>query len=123
MSSRGFWQEPRRRHVSRVAVAYAVVDWLLIDVVTQVFPVFHMPDWADQLVVLLIAIGFPIAVILAWAFEVTPGGCTPYRAGDIGGRAAARTNPSRRQVSQRHHHRCARVGSRRVAVAEIHAFQ
>ena len=66
--------ELRRRHVYRVAVAYAVVGWLLIEVATQVFPVFHMPDWAAQLVVLLIALGFPIALVLAWAFEVTPDG-------------------------------------------------
>ncbi|MGH8214431.1 MAG: hypothetical protein ACREPZ_01855, partial [Rhodanobacteraceae bacterium] len=74
MATRGFWHELKRRHVYRVAVAYAVVGWLLIEVATQVFPVFHMPDWADQLVVLLIVIGFPVALILAWAFEMTPEG-------------------------------------------------
>ncbi len=74
MGRRGFWHELRRRHVWRVAVAYAAVGWLLIEAATQVFPVFHMPDWAAQLVVLLIAIGFPVAVILAWAFEITPEG-------------------------------------------------
>ncbi|TAM96034.1 MAG: hypothetical protein EPN40_09685 [Rhodanobacteraceae bacterium] len=74
MGSRGFWLELKRRHVYRVAVAYAVVGWLLIEVATQVFPVFHMPDWTDQLVVLLIVIGFPVALILAWAFEMTPEG-------------------------------------------------
>ncbi len=72
--SRGFLAELRRRHVYRVAVAYAVAGWLLIEIATQVFPVFHMPDWTAQLVVLLIVIGFPIAVILAWAFELTPDG-------------------------------------------------
>ncbi|MGH8114884.1 MAG: hypothetical protein ACREPS_07535, partial [Rhodanobacteraceae bacterium] len=74
MAKRGFWHELKRRHVYRVAVAYVVVGWLLIEVATQVFPVFHMPDWTDQLVVLLILIGFPIALVLAWAFDATPQG-------------------------------------------------
>jgi TolB-like protein/Tfp pilus assembly protein PilF len=74
MRGRGFWQELKRRHVYRVAVAYAVVGWLLIQIATQVFPIFHMPDWTAQLVVLLILVGFPIALVLAWAFDVTPAG-------------------------------------------------
>ncbi len=69
-----FLEELKRRHVYRVAAAYAVVGWVLIEVATQVFPVFHFPDWAAQLVVLLILIGFPIAVVLAWAFDATPEG-------------------------------------------------
>jgi TolB-like protein/Flp pilus assembly protein TadD len=74
MGNRGFWQELKRRHVYRVAVAYAVVGWLLVQIVTQVFPVFHLPDWIDQAVVLLILVGFPIALVLAWAFDATPRG-------------------------------------------------
>ncbi len=74
MGSRGFWEELKRRHVYRVAVAYVIVGWLLIQVVTQVFPVFHLPDWIDQAIVLLILIGFPIALVLAWAFDATPQG-------------------------------------------------
>ena len=66
-----FLEELKRRHVYRVAAAYAVVGWLLIQVATQVFPVFHLPDWIDQAVVLLILIGFPIALVLAWAFDAT----------------------------------------------------
>ena len=69
-----FLEELKRRHVYRVAAAYAVVGWLLIQVATQVFPVFHLPDWIDQAVVLLILIGFPIALVLAWAFDATPHG-------------------------------------------------
>jgi len=57
-----------------VAAAYAIVGWLLIQVATQVFPVFHLPDWIDQAVVLLILLGFPIALVLAWAFDATPQG-------------------------------------------------
>ncbi|TAN07834.1 MAG: tetratricopeptide repeat protein [Rhodanobacteraceae bacterium] len=74
MASRGFWRELKRRHVYRVAAAYAFVGWLLIQVATQVFPVFRLPDWIDQAVVLLILIGFPIALVLAWAFDATPHG-------------------------------------------------
>jgi TolB-like protein/Flp pilus assembly protein TadD len=74
MQSFGFLEELKRRHVWRVAVAYAIVGWLLIQVATQVFPIFHMPDWTAQLVVLLVLLGFPVAVILAWAFEMTPDG-------------------------------------------------
>jgi serine/threonine-protein kinase len=73
-SGSGFLHELRRRHVFRVAVAYAVVGWLLIQFATQVFPVFNLPAWAAQLVVLLILLGFPVALVLAWAFEMTPEG-------------------------------------------------
>lgn len=66
--------ELKRRHVYRMAVAYAVVAWLLIQVATQVFPFFDVPNWAVRLVVVLLALGFPVALILAWAFELTPEG-------------------------------------------------
>jgi len=74
MSSRNFFGELRRRNVYKVAVGYAVVGWLLIQVATQVFPFFEIPNWAVRLVVLLIVVGFPIALVIAWAFELTPGG-------------------------------------------------
>jgi TolB-like protein len=69
-----FFSELKRRNVYRVAVAYAVVAWLLIQIATQLFPFFDIPNWAVRLVVLLLALGFPIALILAWAFELTPEG-------------------------------------------------
>ena len=69
-----FFAELKRRNVYRVAVAYAVVAWLLIQIATQVFPFFEIPNWAVRLVVLLLVLGFPIALILAWAFELTPEG-------------------------------------------------
>ena len=71
---RNFFAELKRRNVYKVAVAYAVVSWLLIQVATQVFPFFEIPNWAVRLVVLLLIIGFPIALILSWAFEITPEG-------------------------------------------------
>ena len=69
-----FFAELKRRNVYKVAVAYAVVGWLLVQVATQVFPLFEIPTWAIRLVVLLIVIGFPIALVIAWAFELTPEG-------------------------------------------------
>jgi len=69
-----FFGELKRRNVYKVAIAYAVVAWLLIQIATQVFPFFEIPNWAVRLVVLLLVIGFPIASILAWAFEITPEG-------------------------------------------------
>jgi TolB-like protein/Tfp pilus assembly protein PilF len=69
-----FFAELKRRNVYKVAVAYAVVGWLLVQVATQVFPFFEIPNWAVRLIVLLIVIGFPVALAIAWAFELTPGG-------------------------------------------------
>ena len=69
-----FFAELKRRNVYKVAVAYAVVGWLLVQVATQVFPFFEIPNWAVRLVVLAIVIGFPIALVVAWAFELTPEG-------------------------------------------------
>src|SRR5207302_2558545 len=76
MSSRNFFAELRRRNVYKVAVGYAVIGWLLIQVATQVFPFFEVPNWGVRLVVLLIVVGFPIALVIAWGFELTPGGIT-----------------------------------------------
>src|ERR1700736_3862757 len=69
-----FFSELKRRNVYKVAVAYAVVSWLLIQIATQVFPFFEIPNWAVRLVVLVLIIGFPVALILSWAFEITPEG-------------------------------------------------
>ena len=69
-----FFAELKRRNVYRVAVAYAVVSWLLIQIATQVFPFFEIPNWAVRLVVLLLILAFPVALILSWAFEITPEG-------------------------------------------------
>ena len=69
-----FFAELKRRNVYKVAVAYAVVGWLIVQVATQVFPFFEIPNWAVRLIVLAIVIGFPIALVIAWAFELTPEG-------------------------------------------------
>src|SRR5947208_2461765 len=65
------FSELKRRNVYKVAAAYAVIGWLLVQVATQVFPFFEIPNWAVRLIVLGIVIGFPIALVIAWAFELT----------------------------------------------------
>src|ERR1051326_4409861 len=74
MNLSNFFQELKRRNVYKVAAAYAVVGWLLVQIATQVFPFFEIPNWAVRLIVLAIVIGFPIALVVAWAFELTPEG-------------------------------------------------
>ena len=69
-----FFSELKRRNVYKVAVAYIVGGWALSQGIAQVFPVFDVPNWAIRLVVLLIIIGLPVALVLAWAFEITPQG-------------------------------------------------
>src|SRR6476659_2280955 len=74
MNPKIFFGELKRRNVYKVAVAYAVVGWLLIQVATQVFPFLEIPNRMIRLVILLTAFGFPVALIIAWAFELTPEG-------------------------------------------------
>jgi TolB-like protein len=74
MKAGNFFAELKRRNVYKVAIAYAVVAWLLMQIASQIFPFFEIPNWAVRLVVFLLIIGFPIALILAWAFELTPEG-------------------------------------------------
>jgi TolB-like protein/Flp pilus assembly protein TadD len=75
MSERpSFFAELKRRNVYKVAVAYAIVGWLLVQVATQVFPFLEIPNWVVRLVIALVVIGFPIALVIAWAFEATPEG-------------------------------------------------
>src|SRR3954454_17861565 len=74
MNPKIFFGELKRRNVYKVAIAYAVVAWLLMQVASQIFPFFEIPNWAVRLVVLLLIMGFPVALILAWAFELTPEG-------------------------------------------------
>ncbi len=69
-----FFAELKRRNVYKVAAAYAVVAWLLIQIATQLFPFFEIPNWAVRLVVLLLILGFPVALTLSWIFEITPEG-------------------------------------------------
>src|SRR5437868_5517172 len=74
MNSRNFFSELKRRNVYKVAVAYAIVGWVIAQIATQIFPFLEIPNWVVRLVIVLIAIGFPIALVIAWAFEATPEG-------------------------------------------------
>src|SRR5881394_4562102 len=74
MNPANFFAELKRRNVYKVAVAYAVVGWVIAQVATQIFPFLEIPNWIVRLVIVLIAIGFPIALVIAWAFEATPEG-------------------------------------------------
>src|SRR5246127_1539184 len=82
MNPKELFGELKRRNVYKVSVAYAVVGWLLIQIATQVFPFFEIPTWGIRLVVLIIALGFPVALIIAWAFELTPEGVKRTEAAD-----------------------------------------
>src|SRR4029077_8951491 len=66
--------ELKRRNVYKVAVAYAVVSWLLIQAASILFPTFEAPAWVMKVFVALLVLGFPIALIFSWAFEITPEG-------------------------------------------------
>ena len=74
MGERNIFAELKRRNVYKVAVAYGVVGWLVVQVVSTVLPMFHAPEWVAQTVVVLVVVGFPIALVIAWAFEMTPEG-------------------------------------------------
>jgi TolB-like protein/cytochrome c-type biogenesis protein CcmH/NrfG len=85
VSERNFFFELKRRNVYKVAVAYAVVGWLLVQVATQVFPFLEIPTWVVRLVIALVVIGFPIALVIAWAFEATPEGIKRTEDVDLSG--------------------------------------
>jgi TolB-like protein/Tfp pilus assembly protein PilF len=82
MNPRNFFAELKRRNVYKVALAYGIVGWLLIQIATSTFPVLEIPNWAIKLVIALVLLGFPIGLILAWAFELTPEGIK--RADEVG---------------------------------------
>jgi len=71
---RDFINDLRRRKVFRVAISYAVVAWILIEIAATTFPVLLLPDWALTFVTVLLLLGFPVALIFAWVFDVTPNG-------------------------------------------------
>ena len=79
MNPKKFFAELKRRRVYTVAVTYAVVGWLLIQVVTQVFPPFEIPNWGERLAIVAILLGFPIALIFAWIYDITSHGIVRTR--------------------------------------------
>ena len=80
-----FFRELKQRKVYRVALGYAVVAWLVIQISATVMPVYHAPDWILPIFITVIALGFPVALVLAWAFEVKEGVIekTPEPRGDL----------------------------------------
>jgi TolB-like protein len=86
VNPKNFFTELKRRKVYSVAVTYAVVGWVLIQVVTQVFPPFEIPNWAERLVIIAIVIGFPVALVLAWLFDFTRHGIIRTEELSSGGR-------------------------------------
>ena len=82
MDPRSFFAELKRRNVYKVAVAYAVVGWLVMQVSATIVPALHLPDEITTAVVVVVLVGFPVALIIAWAFEMTPQGMK--RTEDVG---------------------------------------
>src|SRR5205823_13174529 len=74
VNPRNFFSELKRRNVYKVAIAYGVVAWLLLQAASILFPTFEAPTWTMKVFVAVTALGFPIALIIAWAFELTPEG-------------------------------------------------
>jgi len=89
-----FWQELQRRNVYRVAAVYLAVAWLIVQIVSVVRAPLRLPEWFDAAVILLLAIGFPIGLLLAWAFELTPDGLR--RTGDVEGASPAPASTGRK---------------------------
>ena len=79
-----FFQELRNRRVFRVAIAYAIIASGTIQVIGTVLPIFHVRDWVQQVFVVLVGLGFPVALMLAWAFDLTTEGIVraPTRRGE-----------------------------------------
>src|SRR5437660_6692920 len=92
MNPKTFFGELKRRNLYMVALAYIVAGWALAQGIAQVFPVFDVPNWVVRLIVFLIVIGFPIALIFAWAFEITPEGLKRAEEADAMPRSARPTN-------------------------------
>ena len=74
MKPTNVYKELQRRNVFKVATVYAIAAWLIIQVAATIFPRLNFPEWTVAFIIILLAIGFPIALILAWVFEVTPEG-------------------------------------------------
>ena len=99
-----FLAELRRRSVFKVGIAYAIVAWVLVQVAVAVAPPLHLPPWTATFVIVLLGLGFPVALLLAWAFELTPQGVKKTgpmarQAGAVNPDAAAAAAPGSRTQS------------------------
>src|SRR5713101_5346232 len=99
VNAKNFFAELKRRNVYKVAIAYAVIAWLLMQVASQIFPFFEIPNWAVRLVVLLLVLGFPIALVLAWAFELTPEGLSRTEVADALSAPTGGAFPSKKSIA------------------------
>ena len=108
MNAKKFFTELKRRKVYRVAVAYAVIAWLIIQIATQTFPFFEIPTWTVRLVIVALVLGFPVALLLSWIFDLTPGGITrtdevedvkPPAASIVPARAKAVSEPPEKSIA------------------------
>src|SRR5204862_7224016 len=97
MKINNFFAELKRRNVYKVAVAYAIVAWLVIQISSTVLPTFHAPEWGVETLVVLVALGFPIALGIAWAFELTPEGIRQTEDADLSAARSAQTVRGRRR--------------------------
>ena len=93
---KSFWQQLKKRKVIRVGLAYIIVGWLLMQVGEVSFGALGLPDWSLTLLIVLVLLGFPIALVLAWAFEVTPEG---IRKDTAGGEQDTEEQPPKLDVS------------------------
>ena len=95
-TSRGFWVQLRRRGVIRAAIVYAVVGWVVIEVASVVLPALNLPAWSVKLVIVLVALGFPMAIIMGWMYDLSPRGSAPNPANRSAATAARRARRSPR---------------------------
>ena len=79
-----FLNELKRRDVFRVGVAYLAVSWLILQVTDTIVPILELPAWVMRLILLLLLIGFPVALALAWAYEITPEGVSAMPRSSMG---------------------------------------
>ena len=83
MNLQGIISELKRRNVFRVATAYAIAGWLIIQICATTFPFLNLPEWLITAVIIFVLIGFPLSIIFAWAFELTPEGLRKSKEVDI----------------------------------------
>ena len=78
-----FWRELKRRNVIKVVAMYAGVAYVLIELANNVADPLHLPGWTARLIIIVALVGFPVAAILSWIFDITPGGIRKTAAGDV----------------------------------------
>src|SRR5438270_1264 len=102
-----FVSQLSQRRVYRVAIGYAVAAWLAVQIAATVLPAFHAPEFILPVLIVLLGVGFPVALVLAWAFDITPAGLekTPE------GNAAVTAKNSHQRAAHRCAQRCPSLGA------------